>query len=188
MRKTEASYPKPEKSFRTRFFHSDAAGALDFVKHQPCHHIYSWPRGQSRPPAARDHSSSSPTFYGNPHDSPDPHASHASHVPRQYRPYRTIRPEPHAPPDLPTALRTVGAHQHMHHTLRTALPRSTHHTSRLTISRASRRPPRTPTARAYPTISSTRRRGASSCSTCTVSRNLTPRTIHWPRPLSFPSL
>ena len=107
---------------------------------------------------------------------------------RQCRPYRTIRPEPHAPPDLPTTLRTVGAHQHMHHTLRTALPRSTHHTSRLTISRASRRPPRTPTARAYPTISSTRRRGASSRSTCTVTRTLTPHSTRWPRPRSFPSL
>ena len=107
---------------------------------------------------------------------------------RQYRPYRTIRPEPHAPPDLPTTLRTVGAHQHMHHTQRTALPRSTHHTSRLATSRASRRPPRTPTARAHPTISSTRRRGASSCSTCTMSRNLTPHTTRWPRPLSCPSL
>ena len=137
---------------------------------------------------ARDHSSSSPTFYGNPHDSPDPHVSHVSHVPRQYRPHRTIRPESHEPPDLPTALRHVGAHQHMHHTQRTALPRSTHHTSRLATSRASRRPPRTPTARAHPTISSTRRRGASSCSTCTMSRNLTPHTTRWPRPLSFPSL
>ena len=137
---------------------------------------------------ARDHSSSSPTFYGNPHDSPDPHVSHVSHVPRQYRPYRTIRPESHEPPDLPTALRHVGAHQHMHHTQRTALPRSTHHTSRLATSRASRRPPRTPTARAHPTISSTRRRGASSCSTCTMSRSLTPHTTRWPRPLSFPSL
>ena len=95
---------------------------------------------------------------------------------RQYRPYRTIRPEPHAPPDLPTTLRTVGAHQHMHHTQRTALPRSTHHTARLATSRASRRPPRTPNARAYPTISSTRRRGRGAGSTPSTAPQDTRRT------------